>query len=100
MIAQPKRKLTALLAWHSEAAERESRRRQAARLSPSVQVDSWNAEHPVGTPVYVRLDNGTEMETTTRSKAQVLSGHSAVIWLEGITGCYLLDRCRVRQVPA
>jgi hypothetical protein len=24
----------------------------------------------------------------------VLGGHSAVIWLEGISGCYLLSRCR------
>ncbi len=27
-----------------------------------------------------------------RSDAQVLSGHSAVIWLENVSGCYLLDR--------
>lgn len=26
--------------------------------------------------------------------AQILSGHSAVIWLENVTGCYLLDRVR------
>ncbi|WP_374650281.1 hypothetical protein [Rhizorhabdus sp.] len=32
------------------------------------------------------------MITRTRSKAEVLSGHSAVIWLDGISGCYLLDR--------
>lgn len=32
--------------------------------------------------------------TKTRTDAQVLSGHSAVIWVEGIAGCYLLDRVR------
>ncbi len=28
----------------------------------------------------------------TRSDAQILSGHSAVIWLENVSGRYLLDR--------
>jgi hypothetical protein len=53
---------------------------------------AWNAKHPVGTKVTVRLDSGETRETATRSAAEVLSSHSAVIWLEGITGCYLLDR--------
>jgi hypothetical protein len=53
---------------------------------------AWNAKHPVGTKVTVRLDSGETRETVTRSAAEVLSGHSAVIWLDGITGCYLLDR--------
>lgn len=56
--------------------------------------DRWNAEHPVGAAVVVRLDSGEERQTVTRSTAQVLSGHSAVIWLEGVSGCYLLDRVR------
>lgn len=54
----------------------------------------WNAAHPVGTKVIVRRDGGQEEETATRSEALVLSGHSAVIWLDGISGCYLLDRVR------
>lgn len=56
------------------------------------QCDDFNARFAVGHRVTVRLDDGTGTETTTRSKAEVLSGHSAVIWLHGITGCYLLDR--------
>lgn len=56
------------------------------------QVDAFNAKYQVGQTVTVRMDNGEGRSTTTRSKAQVLSGHSAVIWLEGISGCYLLDR--------
>lgn len=55
------------------------------------QCDKWNAAHPVGTAVVLSHDNGTQVETKTISEAQVLSGHSAVIWLEGIRGCYLLD---------
>lgn len=54
--------------------------------------DSWNAAHPVGTPVILTKDGGEHMHTKTRSKAEVLNGHSAVIWLEGVRGCYLLNR--------
>ncbi len=56
------------------------------------QVDDFNNRFPVGTLVRVRLDNGQTKDTKTRSPAQVLSGHSAVVWLEGISGCYMLER--------
>jgi hypothetical protein len=56
------------------------------------QCDTFNACCPVGHKVALRLDNGLGLTTVTRSKAEVLSGHTAVIWLEGVTGCYLLDR--------
>lgn len=56
------------------------------------QCDRWNEKYPVGTLVCVRRDNGAVETTKTRSEAQVLSGHTPVIWLEGISGCYLLDR--------
>lgn len=56
------------------------------------QCDVFNTRFTVGQAVTVRKDDGTGMSTTTRSQAQVLSGHTAVIWLDGITGCYLLDR--------
>lgn len=57
-----------------------------------LECDKWNERYPVGQAVVVRLDSGEDRATTTRSKAQLLSGHSAVIWLEGISGCYLLSR--------
>jgi hypothetical protein len=56
------------------------------------QCDLFNQHYAVGQAVVVRKDGGEDFHTSTRSKAEVLSGHSAVIWLEGITGCYLLDR--------
>lgn len=62
----------------------------AARLEREVII--FNLACPVGSPVSVRLDSGEVRDTVTRSNAQVLSGHSAVIWLEGISGYYLLDR--------
>lgn len=58
------------------------------------QCDDWNAKHPVGTEVEVLKDNGTIERTKTRSKAYVMSEHTAVIFLDGISGCYLLSRCR------
>lgn len=56
------------------------------------QCDAFNARYAIGQPVTVRKDDGSGVNTTTRAAAEVLGGHSAVIWLEGITGCYLLDR--------
>ena len=56
------------------------------------QCDAFNARYPVGQRVTLRGDAGGGVSTVTRSPAQVLSGHSAVIWLEGVSGCYLLDR--------
>ena len=54
--------------------------------------DKFNAAHQVGAAVSVELDGGEVRETITVSEAQVLSGHTAVIWLDGISGCYDLER--------
>jgi len=61
--------------------------------------DDFNSRYPVGTPVAVLQDGGNVRETITTAEAQVLSGHSAVIWLKGISGCYLLERVSVRELP-
>lgn len=53
---------------------------------------NWNAKHAVGKWVRVRRDDGSQLITKTRSEAWVLSGHTAVIMVEQITGAYLLDR--------
>jgi hypothetical protein len=54
--------------------------------------DQFNAACPVGSVVNVRKDDGSTLETTTRSAAEVLSGRTPVVWLDGISGCYALDR--------
>jgi len=55
--------------------------------------DRFNAICEVGDEVFVKLDGNDEpFRTRTKSVAQILSGHSAVIWLENVSGCYLLDR--------
>ena len=57
------------------------------------ECDAFNAKNPIGSDVFVKLDGVDEpFRTRTRSDAQILSGHSAVIWLENVSGCYLLDR--------
>lgn len=57
-------------------------------------VTEWNAKHPPGTAVTVTLDDKSTKDTTTRSYAEMLGGHSAVIWLKGLTGSFLLSRVR------
>lgn len=65
-------------------------RKSAAQLQAA--CDKFNAAHQVGAAVSVELDGGEVRKTITVSEAQVLSGYSAVIWLKGISGCYLLER--------
>ena len=72
----------------------------SVRPSPHTEqakVDRWNAAHP-GDPIdvtYVKDDNSV-VNTTTRSRAELLSGHTAVIWLIGVRGCVMLDRVKPR----
>jgi hypothetical protein len=78
--------------------ENVTRRRGGAERKPKTeaelfaQVNEWNNQYPVGMKVTVRLDDGSAKDTATTSTAQVLGGHSAVIWLEGISGCYAINR--------
>jgi hypothetical protein len=57
-----------------------------------LQCSRWNEKNPVGAHVFVLRDNGVKFLTKTRSTAYVMGGHSAVIFVEGIAGCYLLSR--------
>lgn len=36
------------------------------------------------------------MITQTRTKAQLLGGHTAVVWLDDVRGCVALDRVKPR----
>ena len=66
--------------------------RQRSRSELERICKKWNDEYPVGKYVRVRRDDGSQLITKTRSEAWVLSGHTAVIMVEQITGAYLLDR--------
>ncbi len=60
-------------------------------------VDAWNKTHGIGDPVEVLMDDGRLILTATRSKAHVMATGVPVIWLKGITGCYLLERVRAAK---
>jgi hypothetical protein len=78
---------------HTENCTRPGQRlRDRALAKLQAQCDRFNAECPVGTEVLVKTDGLGNIITKTTSPAQVLSGHTPVIWLDGISGCYLLDR--------
>ena len=63
------------------------------KLKPTpTYVEVWNNRVPVGTSVTYKKDDGSSIETKTRSAAEILGGHTAVVWLEGISGCVRLDR--------
>lgn len=63
--------------------------------SPEAQVDRWNASVKVGDWVEYRevLGEGEGALFRTRSVAQVLSGHTPVVWLEGKRGCVCIEHC-------
>jgi hypothetical protein len=71
----------------SEGKQRRKTASQQQRL-----VDKWNAKWPVGKSVLVKRDDGSITLTRSRSRAQLLGGHTAVIWVEGIAGAYSLER--------
>lgn len=61
------------------------------------QCEDWNTVNHVGCEVVLTRDDDVQLRTKTRSEAEVLSGHSAVIWLDGVRGCYALDRVRLAE---
>ena len=67
-------------------------RRRFRRLRMMADVSDWNKKHEIGCGVVVTMDDGSEVETNTRSDAWLLSERSPVILLEGISGGYALSR--------
>lgn len=63
-----------------------SRRRSGLRW-----VKRFNEKIPVGTRVIVVRDDGTKVDSNVRAPAEML-GETPVVWLDGISGCYLLSR--------
>ncbi|MGW2594815.1 zinc finger domain-containing protein [Streptomyces sp. NPDC001515] len=60
---------------------------------PATTVARWNKAHPVGTPVRVwpGVREGDGTLTRTRSAAEVLGGHTAVVWVDGEGACIALS---------
>lgn len=59
------------------------------------EVNNFNRRFPLGTEVdyFEVLGIGPAQRHRTRSHAQVLSGHTAVVWLEGKSGCVCCSHC-------
>jgi hypothetical protein len=68
------------------------------REALQAECDAFNFDCKVGGRVAVKID-GTDkpLITTTRSEAQILSGHAAVVWLDGVPGCWSLGH--VTPIP-
>jgi hypothetical protein len=59
-------------------------------------VRAFNAKYPIGTPVTIGM-----VKTKTRSEAELLSGHTAIVFVEGHASCWSLDHVKVdAPVPA
>jgi hypothetical protein len=70
------------------------RRLQLNTTQLQAQCDVFNANIKVGDDVIVKRDFSGDVKTVTVTEAQILSGHSAVVWLKDVSGCYLIDRVR------
>jgi hypothetical protein len=67
------------------------RDRRRYQLNGSHTVESWNAAHPVGTPVrywpvYPPIESVPPFDTMTRSEAWMLGDGSVVVAVEGKSG--------------
>jgi len=59
-------------------------------------VEAFNCKYPVGTAVeYWNLPWSERKRSKTRTPAQLLSGHTAVVWLEGESSCWALSHVEV-----
>lgn len=68
-----------------------ARRRLPSLAELERRCRNWNNAHAVGAAVELVRGSGTHLLTQTGSEAYVMSGHSAVIFLEGVAGCYDLS---------
>ncbi len=64
----------------------------AKQLAGAVVVTQWNAQHPAGTRVRARLDDGTHCFARTLGLAEAAADGTAVIRLAGINGWFPLAR--------
>lgn len=72
------------------------------RPDPDQLVALFNAAVRVGDEVeYSEVIGVTEpTRHRTRTQAEVLSGHSPVVWLEGKTGCVMVTHCKPLEARA
>lgn len=66
------------------------------RPNPQKLVDDFNARVMVGDLIEFSevIGLGEVRRFNTATPAEILSGHSAVVWLEGKRGCVLVSHCQ------
>lgn len=71
------------------------RKKPATLAQLTRQVEDWNSRCPIGSVVEYHpiIDEPAHRIRKTRTLAQVLSGHTAVVWLDGESGCVCLEAC-------
>ncbi len=74
-----------------------SRYKRPSMADMQRQIELFNHGIKEGDPVTYKRDDGSILTTRTRSTAYMLSGHTPVVFLEGVSGCVLLNR--VSAVP-
>ena len=58
------------------------------------EVEAFNARVPLGAEVdYFEYEGAPLVRHKTRTEAQILSGHTAVVWLAGKSGCVCTSHC-------
>ena len=63
--------------------------------NPQKEVDAWNKAVKIGDEVEFReYPEADPQRFKTRTEAEVLSGHTAVIWLKGKSGCVCIEACK------
>lgn len=69
-------------------------------MNPKERVDDFNRRFPVGTRVrYWRRRPQLPLDTVTRTAAYVLGDHTAVVFIDGVSGCIALDHLDVLGPP-
>jgi hypothetical protein len=59
------------------------------------EVAAFNKRFKIGDEViYTGYPGATPHRLTTRTEASVLSGHTAVVWLNGKSGCVAVSHCK------
>lgn len=72
-----------------------STRKKPTKAQLEHQVAAFNRQIAVGDEVdyFAVIEDGVSQRYKTRSPAEVLSGHTAVVWLEGKSGCVACSHC-------
>jgi len=55
-------------------------------------VDKFNSTYKIGDTIKYKDDCGTVVVDTVKAPADILSGHTPVMWLTNQRSCYLLER--------